>query len=563
MSSSDKPNATLPWDIAPNTSRNGPTLCATPPNSPWGAQSAASLTYIHQVIPFEEVMSEQLATHLQVKEETSAFPSLNVEECTTAPTTGEDELADDTTKSDALIAQALQAQFDQEYNTTLQSRESQANKNSKVKISYAKYRTDDMFVEDELSSDYDDDEIVLAPNDVRNTDPSSGTDQLVFNRKGYTKFGKEVITKHDAEISGRRNTARFEDSMPPDFHTGDTRGMDLLLSNRNYNQLKRHAKQDQKRSSKLRENKDISTAEHALDDQTKKILNRMVDRGFISEVYGVISKGKEAVVLHADAGEGVDEEEAANSRINHHNTDFHALPVNLPEEIAIKVYQTTLCEYKSRDKYIKDDFRFKDRYKKLNDHKIIYLWAEKEMHNLNRIRESGIPCPRVVLLKKHILLMSFVGENCKSAPQLRVARLSQKQRLSAYNQVVEIMKKLYHECRLVHGDLSEYNLLWHQDKVWVIDVSQSVEPNHPYALEYLHRDCKNICVFFQKLKVPNVLEPMQLFNHVSGLDIPEDDEQGFMIRCEEIGAQNYEHSMKRRNAASKLLANPATSTSSD
>lgn len=56
----------------------------------------------------------------------------------------------------------------------------------------------------------------------------------------------------------------------------------------------------------------------------------------------------------------------------------------IPTECAIKVFKTTLNEFKNRDKYIKDDFRFKDRFSKLNPRKIIRMWAEKEMHNLTR-----------------------------------------------------------------------------------------------------------------------------------------------------------------------------------
>ena len=57
----------------------------------------------------------------------------------------------------------------------------------------------------------------------------------------------------------------------------------------------------------------------------------------------------------------------------------------VPPECAIKVFKTTLNEFKTRDRYIKDDYRFRDRFSKQNPRKIIKLWAEKEMHNLRRL----------------------------------------------------------------------------------------------------------------------------------------------------------------------------------
>lgn len=54
------------------------------------------------------------------------------------------------------------------------------------------------------------------------------------------------------------------------------------------------------------------------------------------------------------------------------------------------------------------------------------------------------------------------------------------------------MTDLYHKCNLVHADFNQFNTLWHDNRVWVIDVSQSVEPIHPMGLEFLLRDCTNI-----------------------------------------------------------------------
>lgn len=56
---------------------------------------------------------------------------------------------------------------------------------------------------------------------------------------------------------------------------------------------------------------------------------------------------------------------------------------------------------------------------------------------------------------------------------------------------------MYRDCRLVHADLSEYNLMLDGQKLYIIDVSQSVEHAHPRSLEFLRSDCSNITKFFR------------------------------------------------------------------
>ena len=122
------------------------------------------------------------------------------------------------------------------------------------------------------------------------------------------------------------------------------------------------------------------------------------------------------------------------------------------------------------------------------------MWAEKEMHNLVKMAKGGIRVPDVVVLKKHVLLMSFIGHEGRPAPKLKEAaeRMSGQELEMAYNQIVEMMCSLYSNCHLVHADLSEYNILWWQKEAWFIDVSQAVEPIHPSGLDFLLRDCTNI-----------------------------------------------------------------------
>jgi RIO kinase 1 len=60
---------------------------------------------------------------------------------------------------------------------------------------------------------------------------------------------------------------------------------------------------------------------------------------------------------------------------------------------------------------------------------------------------------------------------------------------------------MYHQCRLVHADLSEYNILYHDSHLYIIDVSQSVEHDHPSAFDFLRNDLKNVEEFFGRFGV--------------------------------------------------------------
>jgi len=67
-----------------------------------------------------------------------------------------------------------------------------------------------------------------------------------------------------------------------------------------------------------------------------------------------------------------------------------------------------------------------------------------------------------------------------------------------YVEMLTIMRVMYRKCKLIHADLSEYNVLYHQCHLYVIDVSQSVEQDHPRAFDFLRSDIRNIEDFFGK-----------------------------------------------------------------
>lgn len=121
--------------------------------------------------------------------------------------------------------------------------------------------------------------------------------------------------------------------------------------------------------------------------------------------------------------------------------------------------------------------------------------------------------------------MEFLGENGWPSPRLKDAQLSGRRMREAYVQTILLMRHMFQRCRLVHGDLSEYNLLWHNDQVYVIDVSQSVESDHPAALDFLRKDASNVNSFFEKCGNLNVMSTRDLFEFITSTVIGNSEEE--------------------------------------
>jgi hypothetical protein len=69
--------------------------------------------------------------------------------------------------------------------------------------------------------------------------------------------------------------------------------------------------------------------------------------------------------------------------------------------------------------------------------------------------------------------------------------------------------RMYNEACLVHGDLSEYNILYYESEVFFIDVSQSVEHDHPASFDFL-RECSLSCLSWGCLLEQAVHTPLLL-----------------------------------------------------
>ncbi|MEM2537663.1 MAG: RIO1 family regulatory kinase/ATPase, partial [Candidatus Bathyarchaeia archaeon] len=78
------------------------------------------------------------------------------------------------------------------------------------------------------------------------------------------------------------------------------------------------------------------------------------------------------------------------------------------------------------------------------------------------------------------------------------------------------LKRLYQKAELVHGDLSEYNIMIWRGRPVLFDMSQAVPLSHPMADFLLNRDIANINKFFGRLGV-EVLSPNEFYRVVTGI----------------------------------------------
>ena len=325
--------------------------------------------------------------------------------------------------------------------------------------------------------------------DLVSEDDIDEEDFASYNPTDYTKTYNRQRRLHEVSSDPNASKSTLPKSNPqkPAANTLASIDDQIASLSRHAGKLRLNAEQSGLggKNDRSTDKSDRATSEQVLDKRTRMILLKMLDRNVVSEINGCMSTGKEANVYHAEI---VLQEEGSEAAV-------------VPLQRAIKVYKTSILVFKDRDKYVSGEFRFRQGYNKSSNRAMVKVWAEKEMRNLRRIYAAGIPCPEPLYLRLHVLLMGFVGDRKGTpAPQLKDVELTgddiESRWTSLYLQLLGYMRIMYQKCHLVHADLSEYNVLYHHDKLWIIDVSQSVEHDHPKSLEFLRMDIKNVSNFF-------------------------------------------------------------------
>jgi RIO kinase 1 len=100
----------------------------------------------------------------------------------------------------------------------------------------------------------------------------------------------------------------------------------------------------------------------------------------------------------------------------------------------------------------------------------------------------------------NILVMEYIGDANKAAPMLKDVLLRNPQKI--FDEIMTFITRMY-KARIVHADLSAFNILMFRQKPYIIDVGQAVLLDHPTAMEFLKRDIHNIVHYFKKYEIKN------------------------------------------------------------
>ena len=123
-------------------------------------------------------------------------------------------------------------------------------------------------------------------------------------------------------------------------------------------------------------------------------------------------------------------------------------------------------------------------------------WLMHEFITLQRLHSMGAAVPRPISTSENAILMEYIGDRHRPAPALSGIGLEQHEASRHFAEVLRNIELMLSH-RMIHGDLSAYNILYWQGNVTLIDFPQVTmsESNHN-AFRIFERDVRRVCDYF-------------------------------------------------------------------
>ncbi|MFM4913018.1 PA4780 family RIO1-like protein kinase [Aeromonas dhakensis] len=208
--------------------------------------------------------------------------------------------------------------------------------------------------------------------------------------------------------------------------------------------------------------------------KTPNRIQPLVDDGLVDEVISRLMSGKEADVYVVRCG---DEIRCAK----------------VYKEAAKRSFKQAVVYQEGRRVRSSRDARAMEKGSKYGRKQHEEVWQNTEVDALFKLAAAGVRVPRPYVCLDGVLLMELVTDaDGNVAPRLNDVALSREQALADHARVIRYVVRML--CAgLIHGDLSEFNVLVDEEGPVIIDLPQVVDAAaNNQAKSMLERDVDNM-----------------------------------------------------------------------
>lgn len=223
-------------------------------------------------------------------------------------------------------------------------------------------------------------------------------------------------------------------------------------------------------------------------------LAHFYEEDLITDVLHVIKSGKEATVYCCAAHPSTGAEYLA-AKV-YRPRMFRSLKNDV-------VYRQSRVQHDQDGHVVRNPRRYNKALKKSSSGRVTQVksWIEYEYATQHLLHQAGANVPRPYSQIGNAVLMEYIGDVNDPAPLLREVTLEKQQAQALFDCVMRNIA-LSLSCDRVHGDLSEYNILYWHGTLSIIDFAQAVDPRQqPSVYALLRRDIERVCRYFARYSI--------------------------------------------------------------